>query len=120
MPKIFGRYPAYYSGLVAALVMVATQIPELHLSVEAGAAITAFVSAVLAVYTAFVVHQTMLAVATGAAQSFFVLLAAFSLNVSDGLQTAIVAVIPFVLSLFQHTQTIPVDGEQPTEFDVAT
>jgi hypothetical protein len=120
MPKIFGRNPAAYAGLVAAIVMVLTQIPQLGLSVEAGAAITAFVSALLAVYSAFQTHMTGLAVFTGAAQAFFVLLAAFSLNVSDSLQTSIIATIPVVFALFQHTQSIPVEGDQVAEFDLTT
>lgn len=120
MPKIFGRYPAFYSGLVAAIVMVATQIPQLGLSVVAGAAITAFVSAGLAVYSAFMTHQTMLAVGTGAAQAFFVLVAAFGLNVSDGLQTSLIAMIPFLLALFQHTQSIPVESGEPASFTTTT
>lgn len=119
MPKIFGRNPAFYSGLVSALVMVLTQIPELGLSVEAGAAITAFVAAALSVYSAFYTHQSMLSVGTGAAQALFVLLAAFQLNVSDGLQTSIIAAIPFVLALFQHSQSIPVEGDQEPYFDAA-
>jgi hypothetical protein len=120
MPKIFGRNPAFFAGLVSAVVAVATQIPELHLSVEAGAAITAFVAASLGFYTAFMTHQTTLAVGTGLAQAFFVLLAAFSLNVSDGLQTAVIAAIPFLLGLFQHSQSIPVEGDQQPYFDAAS
>lgn len=116
MPKLFGRNPAVYGGLVAAVVMVLTQIPELGLSVEAGAAITAFASAMLAVYSAFYTHQTGLAVFTGAAQSFFVLLAAFSLTVSDGLQTAIISAIPVVFALFQHAQSTPVEGDESPGF----
>jgi hypothetical protein len=119
MPKLFGRNPAFFAGLTAAVVSVLTQIPELHLSIVAGAAITAFVSAALGFYTAFMTHQTTLAVGTGLAQAFFVLLAAFSLNVSDGLQTAIIAAIPFALGLFQHTQSIPVEGDQQPYFDAA-
>jgi hypothetical protein len=119
VPKIFGRNPAYYAGLVGAVIMVLTQIPALGLSVEAGAAITAFVSAALGFYTAFVTHQTMLAVGTGLAKAFFVLLAAFSLHVSPDLQTAIIAVIPFVLGVFQHQQSMPVEGDDPVTFDLA-
>lgn len=118
MPKL--KNPAYFSGLVSALVMIATQIPAFHLSIEAGAAVTAFVAAGLAFYTAFVVHQTTLALGTGVAQATFVLLAAFKLDTSPGLQTAIVAAIPFALSLFQHTQTIPLDAEQPASLDLST
>lgn len=120
MPKLFGRNPAAWGGLVAALVMILTQIPALHLSVEAGAAITAFVAALLAVYSAFQTHMTGLAVFTGAAQAFFVLLAAFNLNVSDGLETSIIAAIPVVFALFQHSQSIPVEAGQPTSFDLST
>lgn len=119
MPKLFGRNPAFFAGLAAALVAVLTQIPQLGLSIEAGAAITAFVSAALGFYTAFMTHQSTLAVGTGLAQAFFVLLAAFSLHTSEGLQTAVIAAIPFVLGLFQHTQSIPVEGEQKPYFDVA-
>lgn len=120
MPKLFGRNPAAFGGLVAALVMILTQIPELGLSVETGAAITAFVSAMLAVYSAFQTHMTGLAVFTGAAQATFVLLAAFSLTVSDGLQTAIISAIPVAFALFQHSQSIPVEGDDPANFDLTT
>lgn len=120
MPKLFGRNPAAYAGLVAAVVMVLTQIPQLGLSIEAGAAITAFVSAVLAVYSAFQTHMTGLAVFTGAAQSFFVLLAAFNLNLSDGLETSIIATIPVIFALFQHSQSIPVEAGEPTSFNLST
>ena|ERR1041385_4313861 len=119
MPKIFGRNPAFFAGLTAAIVAVLTQIPQLGLSLEAGAAITAFVSAALGFYTAFMTHQTTLAVGTGLAQAFFVLLAAFKLDLSPDLQTTLIALIPFALGLFQHSQSIPVEGDQAPYFDAA-
>lgn len=119
MPKLFGRNPAFFAGLTAAIVSVLTTIPSLGLSVESGAAITAFVAAALGFYTAFQTHQTMLAVGTGLAQAFFVLLAAFKLDVAPDLQTTLIALIPFALGLFQHSQSIPVEGDQEPYFDVA-
>lgn len=119
MPKIFGRNPAFYAGLVEAVLAVIVTIPALHFSPALSAAILAVVVSGLGVYTAFMTHQSMLAVGSGLLKALFVLVAFTRFDVSEATQGALIGLFAVVVAAFQHSQSIPVEGDQEPYFDKA-
>ena len=91
-PTIFGREPAVWIGLLEAVLAV---ILTLHtgLSQDMASGIMAVVVALAGLYTAYVTKQTMLGVLIGLTKAFFILFTAFSFNVPDATQAAIIALV---------------------------
>lgn len=105
--KLFGREPAFYVGLVEAVLALLLSFNGLGLTVETSAVIVAFVTAALGFYTAYVTKDTLLGVGTGLAKATVALFVAFGLHLSENQTAAIVALAVFALGAFQRTQTSP-------------
>lgn len=104
MPKIFGREPALFAALAAALVQGAGLV--LHWSEGQQGAINAVVVALLGVAVAAMVHDGLGAVALGAVQSVLNLVLAFGLHVDQSAQAAIMGLAGAVVAMFIRTQVV--------------
>lgn len=111
-PTIFGREPAFYIGLIEAVLALVLSYNAFGLDQEQGAAIVAVVAAVLALYTAYVTRRTLLAVGIGAAKAVLVLFVAFGLHFTENQTAAIIALVTLVLGAFNMTQTDPLPRGQ--------
>lgn len=106
--SIFGREPAFYVGLVEAVLVMALSFNFLGLTADTIAVIMAVVTGLLGFYTAYVTRQTLLGVGTGLAKSLVALGVAFGLHVTENQQAAIIALAVFILGAYQRTQATPV------------
>lgn len=110
--KIFGREPALWLALVAALVQGAGLV--LDWTSEQQGAINAVAVALLGAVTAFVVKDGVSAAVLGGAQAVLNLVLAFGLHVDTAMQAAIMALVAAVVGMFVRTQVLapvsPVDA----------
>lgn len=105
--KIFGREPALWLALVAALVMAAGL--AFHLSSDAQAGLNAAAVAVVGVITAATVHDGVSAAVLGLVKALVALVLAFGLHLSPDWQVAILTLAAAVTAMFVRTQaTAPV------------
>lgn len=100
--KIFGREPALWLALVAALVQGAGLL--LDWSSEQQGAINAVAVAALGVATAWFVSDGISAAVLGGAQAVLNLVLAFGLNVDTATQAAIMTFVAAVTAMFVRTQ----------------
>lgn len=105
--NIFGREPAAWVGLIEAIIALLT-ITVLHWSTEQIALVMAVVVAVFGVYTAWVTHDTLLAVVVGLVKAVLALLVGFGISLSPELTAAIIGFATVVLGFFNRQQTYPV------------
>ena len=109
--KIFGKQPAFWLGIVqAALAFVLTLhrvAAELHLTDERVGAIMAALFAVLGVYEAWTVRDTMLAALTAAAKAIIALFAAYRLELTVDHTAALLALVAVLGGAFVRDRTSP-------------
>jgi hypothetical protein len=111
MPKLFGKDPAFWVGIVqAALLLVlgfSSIATPLHLTDEVIGLIVAFTSAGFGVYTAWVTRDTMLGYLVGFAKALIALLAAYNLELSVDQITGLLGIITIGAGLLHRDRTSP-------------
>jgi hypothetical protein len=107
--RVFGRYPAFWVGLIEAILAMALSWNQLgfHLNSERVALIMAAVTAGAGVYTAWVTKGTMLAVGVGFAKAILALAAGYGLALTADQTSSAIALLTLLLASFNHTQTSP-------------
>jgi len=118
-PTIFGREPAFYIGLIEAVLAMVLSFHAFGLTTDTEGVIMAVVVSAASVYTAYVTRQTLLGVGTGLAKATVALFVTFGLDLTEANQTAIIALAVFVLGAFNRTQTsvLPPQQQGFTEHD---
>lgn len=111
MKTIFGRQPAFWLGVLQAIlafVLTLHQVAaQLHLTDERVGAIMAVLFALLGVYEAWLVRDTAVAALTAAAKAVIALLIAFRLEVSPDTAAAVLGFVAIAGGLFVRSQTSP-------------
>lgn len=105
--KVFGREPAFYVGLVEAVLALLLSLNVLGLTTETVGAIVAVVVTGLGFYTAYVTKDTLLGVGVGLTKAVAALGVAYGLNLSENTTVAVIAVVTVLLGSYQRTQTSP-------------
>jgi len=105
--KIFGREPAVYTGLLAAVLALVVSIDKFDFSAEEAAAIMGVIFAVLGVYTAWVTDQTLLGVFIGLAEAVIACAAVYGFDLTVDQTGAVMALITSAAGFAQRTQVSP-------------
>jgi membrane associated rhomboid family serine protease len=103
MPKIFGREPALWLALVAAVVYALGAF-VFHLSDDQAALINGAAAALLGVVTAVLVHDGWSAAALGFVKALLSLALGFGLKLSVEQQLAVMTVATALSAVFVRTQ----------------
>lgn len=106
--KIFGREPAFYVGVLEALVAVLVTFRLPGLSVEQAGLVVALVVALGGVLTAWATRDTLLAALVGAVKAGLILGAGYGLPITDEQVGLIAALVSVVGAGWLRTQTSPV------------
>jgi len=116
---IFGREPALWLGLLAAVLKLATAF-GLHLSANQQSVINAAAAAITGMAVALLTRDGILAAILGAAQALLGLGLGFGLHVSGEQQAVIMSFVAVATSMFIRTQVAaPVpDTDTTTDPDV--
>lgn len=104
---IFGREPAFWIGLIEAILAFVLSLDLFSLSQDTLGIIMAVVTAAFGFYTAYVTHQTLLGVGVGLAKALIALLVVFNLNVSVDTSATLIALVTIALGAFNRTQATP-------------
>jgi len=104
--KLFGREPAVWLALVAALVMAGSTFLW-HLSADRQGVINAVAVAVFGIITAASVHQGVLAAVVAGFKSVFALAIAFGLHLSGEQQLVLMTLVTAAGSWWVRTQVVP-------------
>lgn len=103
--KIFGREPAWWIGILAAILMFASN--WLPLTNDQQSIIIAVVNAVFGLVTAWAVSaEKALPAVVGLVQAVFALFLGFGLDVPANLQTGIMALITAISAGYVRTQVV--------------
>lgn len=109
--RIFGKQPAFWLGVlqaVLAFVLTMHQVAaQLHLTDERVGAIMAALFALLGVYEAWSVRDTMLAALTAAAKALIALFAAYRLELSVDQTAALLGIVALIGGAFVRDRTSP-------------
>lgn len=105
--RIFGREPALWISTIAAALAVAVGFGVPGLDAGLAAALTAFLTAAAAAWTALRVHPVAPAVFTGVVSTGAVLLAAFGLDLSQQQVGLVAAAVTTVVTLVARAQITP-------------
>ena len=108
---IFGREPAAIVATIEAALALAVAF-FLHITSGQVGLIMAVVTAALAVYTAVVTHDRLLAVVVGLAKALLALGVGFGLHLSPEQSAAIIAFVTVAMGLFNRQQTTPMRPQQ--------
>lgn len=106
--KIFGREPAALVGVVQAALWVAVVFGA-GITDQQGLLITAAVAALLDVVAAWGTRDTVLGLLVGAVKALMAVAVGFGLDWNADQQGAVLAFASIVVSLFQRTQTSPLE-----------
>lgn len=111
MIKIFGRDPAWWLGVFAAVLMLASN--WLPLTIDQQALVLAVVNAAFGLITALSVSaEKVLPAIVGIFQALFAVFLGFGLNVPVNLQTAIMALVTALGAGYVRTQVVaPVSAQ---------
>lgn len=104
--KIFGKEPAFYVGVVEAIVVV---LATFGLTQDAAVVITTLAVAVGGVLTAMAAKDTLLAALIGLTKAVAVLVVFLGYDLSDAQTASIVAALTVVLGGWLRTQTSSTD-----------
>lgn len=111
MKTIFGKQPAFWLGIIQALLAFVLTLDkvaaELHLTDERVGGIMAVLFAVLGVYEAWVVRDTMLAALTGLGKAVIALLLVFGLEVDADTAAAALGFLAILAGVFVRDRTSP-------------
>lgn len=109
--RLFGRQPAFWLGVLQAILAFVLTIrsvaSELHLTDERVGAIMAVLFALLGVYEAWTVRDTMLAALTAAAKALIALFAAYRLELTPDQVAALLGVVALLGGAFVRDRTSP-------------
>jgi hypothetical protein len=103
---IFGREPAWYTGLIEAGLAVLVLI-FFHWSSEQTALVMAVIVSVLGLYTAWGTKDTMLSVGVGLAKALFALAVGFGFHVAPDTTAALIAFSTILLGAYNRQTTEP-------------
>jgi hypothetical protein len=118
-PTIFGREPAFYIGLIEAVLVAVLSFSKFGLSQDTIGVVMAVVTAAASCYTAYVTKQTMLGVGVGLLKAFIALFVTFGVNVTDTQQTALIALATVILGTWNRKQADLLDDKTQHSFDLA-
>jgi len=111
MKTIFGKQPAFWLGIIQALLAFVLTLHQvaahLHLTDERVGTIMAVLFALLGVYEAWVVRDTMLAALTALGKAVIALLIAYRLEVSPDTTAAVLGFIAIASGIFVRDRTSP-------------
>ncbi len=111
MKTLFGKQPAFWLGIIQAVlafVLTLHQLSaDLHLTSERVGLIMALLFAVLGVYEAWSVRDTMLAALTAVAKALIALLAAYRLELTVDQTAALLGVVALLGGAFVRDRTSP-------------
>lgn len=111
MKTIFGKQPAFWLGVIQAVlafVLTLHQVTaQLHLTDERVGAIMAVLFALLGVYEARAVRDTLLAALTAAAKAVIALLAAYRLELTVDQIAALLGLVAILGGVFIRDRTSP-------------
>lgn len=111
MRTILGKQPAFWLGVLQAILAFVLTIhqlrAELHLTDERVGAIMAVLFAVLGVYEAWLVRDTMLAVLTALAKAVIALLLTYRFEVSPETAAAVLGLVAIGAGAFVRDRTSP-------------
>jgi hypothetical protein len=105
--KIFGREPAFFVGVLEAVLALLLSWHKFGLTTMDIGAIMAAVVAAFGVYTAWVTRDTLLGVGIGLAKAVFALALVYNVSLSPDQIAASIGLITILLGSFQRTQTSP-------------
>ena len=103
--KVFGREPAFWVGVIEALLGILLSWHVLGLGVEQIGGIMAVVVALSGVYVAYVTRDTMLGVLVGFAKAVIICMAAFQVHLTEAQITSVIALVTILGGAFNRTQT---------------
>lgn len=106
MPKLFGREPAVWVGVIEATLTLAV-VFGLGLTNENAALIVAAVAAGFGAVTAFYTRDAMLGYVVGFAKATVAVAVGFGLELTTEQTGAVLAVVAVLVGFFQRTQTSP-------------
>ena len=104
--KVFGREPAAIVALIEGVIALLVSL-NLGLDAEHAALVVAVVTALGGVVSGWATVDTRLGLVTGLAKSVLALAVGYGLQVPEGAQAALLALIPLVFGAWQRTQTSP-------------
>lgn len=111
VPKLFGREPAFYAGLLEAALATLLSFGMLGFigidNAEGIAVVMAVVQGLIGVYVAYVTKDTLLGVGVALLKSSVALLAYYHYSLSEMQLTTLIALLTLLLGSFQRTQTSP-------------
>jgi hypothetical protein len=112
-PTLWGREPALWIATIAALLGIGVTLGLDGLSAEQAAAIVALLSALAAIWTAWLVRPVAPALFTGAVTAAAVLLAAYGLEVSQQTVGAVNLAVIALLTFLTRGQVSPAHDVDP-------
>lgn len=111
MKTIFGKQPAFWLGVIQALlafVLTLHQVAsQMHLTAERVGTIMAVLFAVLGVWEAWSVRDTLLAALTAAAKALIALFAAYRLELTVDQTAALLGIVALLGGAFIRDRTSP-------------
>lgn len=111
MKTIFGKQPAFWLAVIQAVfafVLTIHQLTaQLHLTDERVGSIMAVLFAVLGLYEAWSVRDTMLAALTAAAKALIALFAAYRLELTVDQTAALLGIVALIGGAFVRDRTSP-------------
>lgn len=111
VPKIFGREPAFYAGLLEALLAMLLSFGMLGFigidDAQGVAVVMAVVQGAIGLYVAYVTKDTLLGIGVTALKAAVALLAYYHYDLNEMQLTTLVAVLTIALGSFHRTQTSP-------------
>lgn len=103
---ILGREPAAWVGVIEAVLALAAAF-ALGVTGESLALIMAVVSTAAGVYTAVATDRPALGAITGLAKAVVALVGYYGLQLDEGQQVAVLALVPIVVGFWQRGQVSP-------------
>ena len=104
---IFGRDPAFWTGVVKALLALLVSFGVLGLTPEVAGSVLAAASAVLAFYVAWRTNENAFALGIGAAEALIALGVTFGLHWNTDQIAAIMGLVTIALGVITRTQVSP-------------
>lgn len=104
---IFGRDPAFWTGVVKAFLALLVSFGVLGLTPELAGLVLGAASALLGFYVAWRTNENALAIGIGAAEAVIALIMGFGLDISADQVAAIMGLVTIALSAYTRTQVTP-------------
>ena len=108
---IFGREPALVAGFIKAMLVLVTAFWVIMTPEQIGL-INGVVAAVLAVYVAYVTHQTLASGLLGLTDAAIALAVGYGAHLSPEQTGAVIAFVTIAIAMYNRTQVTPVAAGQ--------